>query len=106
MPGGDLGAGGIEGLVAALTAEHPTLAPALIRRVAEAYGSLARTFLAEDMGEVFAGDLSAREVDYLIAEEFARTAEDILWRRTKVGLHATPEQVARLEAYVAERTEL
>jgi glycerol-3-phosphate dehydrogenase len=54
-----------------------------------------------DLGEVFAADLSAREVDYLAKQEWAQTAEDVLWRRTKLGLHATPDQTARLDAYMA-----
>ncbi len=54
-----------------------------------------------DLGEVFTGDLTRREVDYLVDQEWAQTAEDILWRRSKLGLHATPEQTARLDAYLA-----
>ena len=108
LPGGDLGAGGVEGLIAGLTAEYGALDKPLLRRLAEAYGSRARAVLGDakamaDLGEVFAADLTAREVDYLINQEFARTAEDILWRRTKIGLHATADQVARLEGYLTSR---
>jgi glycerol-3-phosphate dehydrogenase len=51
----------------------------------------------------FAPGLGRAEVDYLVREEWARTAEDILWRRTKLGLVATPEQVAVLERYLSSR---
>jgi glycerol-3-phosphate dehydrogenase len=104
LPGGD--AGGADTLVAALTAAYPALPATLMRRLALAYGSRAKSVLGEartlaDLGDVFAADLSAREVDYLAKQEWAQTAEDVLWRRTKLGLHATPDQTARLDAYMA-----
>ena len=77
----------------------------MLRRLALSYGSRATAVLGEakamaDLGEVFTGDLTRREVDYLIDQEFAPTGEDVLWRRSKLGLHATPDEVGRLEAYV------
>ena len=45
-------------------------------------------------------DLHPCEVDYLVREEFARTAEDILWRRTRLGLTASPDAAARLDAWL------
>ena len=106
LPGGDLGAGGAEGLLADLGSEYKDLPASLLHRLAFSYGARARTLLSPtrqmaDLGEVFAADLSEREVDFLVAEEWAQTAEDILWRRSKIGLHASPEQTARLEAYLA-----
>jgi glycerol-3-phosphate dehydrogenase len=55
----------------------------------------------EDLGEDFGAGLSQREVDYLMAEEWALTAEDILWRRTKLGLKLTVEQRHRLSSYMS-----
>jgi glycerol-3-phosphate dehydrogenase len=55
----------------------------------------------EALGPHFGADLYGREVDYLVANEWARTAQDVLWRRTKVGLRVGPEDVAALEAYLA-----
>ena len=55
-----------------------------------------------DLGEAF-GDLTAAEVDYLMRREWARTAEDILWRRSKLGLHLTREDVERLDYYLAKK---
>ena len=56
-----------------------------------------------DLGAHFGSTLYAREVDYLMAEEWARTADDILWRRTKLGLRVTAEDKERLAAYMAGR---
>ena len=58
---------------------------------------------AADLGEAFGHGLTAAEVEYLIAYEWARTAADVLWRRTKLGLHFTDAQTARLAAYITER---
>ena len=57
----------------------------------------------EELGTNFGHGLTAREVDYFVAEEWAETAEDILWRRTKCGLHLDAAQKAALEAYLATR---
>ena len=51
----------------------------------------------------FAPGLDRPQVEFLMREEWARTADDILWRRTKLGLVALPEQVAALERYLASR---
>jgi glycerol-3-phosphate dehydrogenase len=104
MPGGE--DGGAEALMSTLSAAYPALPSNLLRRLALSYGARAKRLLGEakslaDLGEVFAADLTAREVDYLIDQEWARTAEDVLWRRTKLGLHASAEQAARLDAYMA-----
>ena len=56
-----------------------------------------------DMGEELAPGLFAVEADYLVRAEWARSAEDILWRRTKLGLFCKPEHVARLSAWLAEQ---
>ena len=53
------------------------------------------------LGEHFGAGLYAREVDYLVANEWARTAEDILFRRTKLGLHLERDAANRLAAYLA-----
>jgi len=108
LPGGDLDGSGFEGLLASLSADYPWLSDQHRRRLAVAYGSRARVVLGDagtlsDLGEIFCGDLTQTEVDYLVDQEWARTAEDVLWRRTKLGLKATADQVARLEAYMSPR---
>ena len=55
----------------------------------------------DDLGACFAGDLTAAEVRYLMREEWAQSADDVLWRRTKIGLHASREQTAALERFMA-----
>ena len=57
----------------------------------------------EDLGTDFGAQLTAREIDYVLAEEWATTAEDVLWRRTKCGLPMTPEQRDAVATYIAER---
>jgi glycerol-3-phosphate dehydrogenase len=54
------------------------------------------------MGEAFGGGMTRLEVDYLMREEWARTAEDILWRHSKIGLSASPADQRRLRDYVGE----
>ena len=75
------------------------------RRLAHAYGTRIAQVLAgvssrEAMGEDFGGGLTRVEVDYLIREEWARSADDIYWRHSKTGLHASPADQQRLAAYL------
>jgi glycerol-3-phosphate dehydrogenase len=104
LPGGDL-PGGVEAYRASLLARYPALSAPLLQRLARNYGNRAERLLLDactmaDLGEVFGSDLTKREVDYLIAEEWARSAEDILFRRSKLGLHVPNGTAARLDAYV------
>jgi glycerol-3-phosphate dehydrogenase len=107
LPGGDFPVAGLEVLVAELGRRHPSLPDDLLRRLARAYGTRARDLLAgatrvEDLGQHFGADLYEREVGFLMAEEWARTADDILWRRTKLGLRVTAEERRRLAEWMAE----
>jgi glycerol-3-phosphate dehydrogenase len=56
-----------------------------------------------DLGRMFGGDLTEAEVNYLMDQEWAVAAEDVLWRRTKLGLKLDVESVQALEAYMQER---
>jgi glycerol-3-phosphate dehydrogenase len=58
---------------------------------------------AADLGKRFGGDLTAAEVKFLRHEEWAMTADDILWRRSKLGLTFTDDETAALEDWMAER---
>ena len=103
LPGGNFTSQ--EQLAESLRHRYHWLPDALARRLVRTYGTLAFKVIGDsssldDMGPCFAADLTAREVDYLVANEWARSAEDILWRRTKQGLFATPEQVRSLEQYL------
>ncbi len=70
------------------------------QRLAGAYGTLVKEFVQPNMGHDFGGGLTRAEVDYLVRHEWARTAEDILWRRSKLGLHVPEGTEARLTAYL------
>lgn len=109
LPGGDFGMTEAEAKVAQLAARYPFLPPREAQRLIRLYGTRAFVMLGEaaslaELGEQFGHGLTAVEVDYLMTREWARTADDVLWRRTKLGLHFTPEQTARLAAYLSERT--
>lgn len=106
LPGGDFPADGFEALVTSLAKEYPALDATLVRRLARAYGTRARVLLGNvkataDLGEDFGAGLTAREVDYLVAHEWARAADDVLWRRSKLGLRVNEQDKARLAAYMA-----
>ncbi len=104
LPGGDLGSGGVVALAAELQAAHPWLPPGLASRFARGYGTAARLLLGDardlrDMGQDFGAGLTERELIHLRDHEWARTADDVLWRRTKLGLQLDRAQVARLVAW-------
>ncbi len=106
LPGGDLPGGSPAALITELKAQHPYLAPAHVERLVRTYGADTLSILEnvgqpDDMGESFGSDLTEREVRYLIAREWARKTDDILWRRTKLGLVTTPEQTEALAAFLA-----
>ncbi len=106
LPGGDMA--DPEAYVAGFAARSAFLPPTLALRLARAYGTRADAILGgarslADLGRDFGCGLTRREVDYLVAWEWARTAEDILWRRSKLGLHMTGDDVAGLEAYLCTR---
>ena len=109
LPGGDFGRFDATTLARDLAARYPFLRTREAARLIRLYGTRAARLLGDatsvaDLGEDFGHGLTAAEVDYLMAEEWARTPEDVLWRRTKLGLHFTPDETARLAAYMSERT--
>ena len=111
LPGGDIADADFDGFLATLQAERPALPPALLYRLARAYGTRVRTLLGPaqtlaDLGEDLGGGLTTAEVDSLVAAEWARTAEDILYRRSKLGLHVPAGTRERLERYLAGRAAL
>lgn len=109
LPGGDIGPGGFDGFVAELSRAKPFLAPRLVRRLAGAYGTRAWRFLETarslaDLGVDLGCGLTEAELDYLRAQEWARTAEDVLWRRSKLGLRFDAAQTERLTRALAQRS--
>lgn len=109
LPGGDFPVTGRADLVAALRREYPFLTGAHAARLARLYGTRARRFLKgaeliEDLGRDFGGTLTEAELRYLHAEEWARTGEDVLWRRSKLGLVLTAAQAETVDAFMRELT--
>ncbi|MEO1198484.1 MAG: glycerol-3-phosphate dehydrogenase [Pseudomonadota bacterium] len=108
LPGGDFPATDYASEVTKLLTAKPFLDQSLAERLVRHYGTLAHKIIAdannrEELGACFCADLHAAEVDYLIDQEWAVTADDILWRRSKLGLIAGPEDRAALDAYLADR---
>jgi glycerol-3-phosphate dehydrogenase len=105
LPGGDFGSGGMDSFAAALRREHEWAPESLLSRYVRTYGTRTRDLLAGargagDLGARLGSDLHEREVDFLIRTEWARSAEDIIWRRTKLGLRLTPAEIEGIAAYV------
>ncbi|RDL46831.1 Aerobic glycerol-3-phosphate dehydrogenase [Ensifer sp. M14] len=102
LPGGDFPFDGFEALVARLAAHAPSVAETTIRRLARNYGTKALEILGPEssLGRIVAANLGENEIRYLVKKEWARSAEDILWRRSKVGLRSTPGDVAALTAFL------
>ena len=106
LPGGALPAGGIGGWVEEMKRQYPGLPPALVRGVAHRHGSLAPKVLGgaktlAELGEDFGNGLTAREIEWFVGKEWARTADDVLWRRTKCGLGMPDAARERVAACVA-----
>ncbi|MGO4702179.1 glycerol-3-phosphate dehydrogenase [Dyella sp. 2RAB6] len=105
LPGGDIQ--DVAGLAQQLRATRPWLGEAMAWRLAHTYGSQSVRVIGDaaalaELGEHFGADLYASEVDYLRRYEWASSAEDVLWRRTKLGLHVGEDGAARLAAYFAK----
>ncbi len=108
LPGGDFPVDGFEAEVAAVQSACPVLESTHARRLVRAYGTRAQAVIKgvrsrADLGQHFGADLFAREVAYLMDTEWARTADDVVWRRSKLGLAIGPEGVAHLEAWMRAR---
>lgn len=107
LPGGDMPAGDLTAYQAHITAGRPGIGPDLIERLVHTYGTRTETILAgaavtADLGRDFGAGLTEAEVRYLVRNEWAKSAEDILWRRTKLGLRATEATPVQIDAFIAE----
>jgi glycerol-3-phosphate dehydrogenase len=103
LPGGDFPTDGLAALIAEIRLAYPFLPPATADRIARAYGTDVKTWLGkaegwDDLGGEIAHGLSAAEVEWMVAREWAQTSDDILWRRSKLGLHFTEAEAARVRA--------
>ena len=107
LPGGDFPVDAVASEVTALQAACPSCKPAHARRLVRAYGTRARKIVEgikgqADWGETFGADLTEREVRYLAEHEWARTADDVLWRRSKLGLRMSAEETERLDEWMQD----
>lgn len=105
LPGGDISDGGLEHFVDALVRAYPKMPEALLRRLARAYGTRIVLILGEardveGLGRDFGRGLYQAEVDYLFHHEWARTGQDILYRRSKLGLRFNTAEKAMLDSYL------
>ena len=118
LPGGDLtgatpsarAVSGFGAFVQGLRAQYPWLSPALALRYGRAYGTRTHRMLKgcarlADMGAEVARELYEIELRYLLEHEFARDDVDILWRRSKLGLHLAAADSARVREWCAHETE-
>lgn len=107
LPGGNFSLDTIADTHAALAAAHPFVPAAVMARLFRSYGTRMTRWLDgathwADLGRDFGQGLTAAEVTYLVADEWAETADDILWRRSKLGLHFTSDETAALDAYLTD----
>jgi glycerol-3-phosphate dehydrogenase len=106
LPGGDFKVKDRDQLVADLQTAYPFLSAQWALRMIKGYGTEAREILSnaktvEDLGKDFGATLTETEVKWLMAREYACTANDVVWRRSKLGLRLSTDQIAELDAYMA-----
>jgi glycerol-3-phosphate dehydrogenase len=106
LPGGDMPNADFAAYLETIEAKYPDFPKPFLHRLTRAYGTRAVQILGDskqltDLGTDFGGGLTAAEIDYLVRHEWARAAEDILWRRSKLALHVPEGTAERLTAYLA-----
>jgi glycerol-3-phosphate dehydrogenase len=105
LPGGDFPTNGFETLASQTAARYPFLARETARRLVRAYGTSVEKLLGgartqSDLGRTFGADLTEAEVLYLAKNEWAMSAADVVWRRSKLGLRMSEAEVQDLDAYL------
>ena len=106
LPGGDFALRDAAIVGDAVRSNYPFLDTVTAKRLARTYGTRANVWLGKaqswaDLGADFGNGLTAAEVDYMVTQEWARTADDVLWRRTKLGLRFSNAQRAALTRHLA-----
>ncbi len=107
LPGGGFAVADVDRLIAELKRDYPFLTDRWARRLIRAYGLDARDILADardeqDLGQGFGATLTEAEVRWLMEHEYARSADDIVWRRSKLGLRLTNEQIQELDQWMGD----
>ena len=108
LPGGDMPRGSLAAYERELAARYSLLPERLRSALVRRHGTytpriLGNATTVDELGTYFGDTLYAAEVDYLVAQEWAQSAEDVLWRRTKCGLQLDLSQRERLAAYLREQ---
>ncbi len=106
LPGGNVPSGDIVAYQGHIVASRPGIDPCLIERLVHTYGTkieeiLAGAAVTADLGRDFGAGLTEAEIRYLVRHEWVRSAEDILWRRTKLGLRMAETAPAEIDAFIA-----
>jgi glycerol-3-phosphate dehydrogenase len=107
LPGGDISTKTFADFVADMISQYAWLPAKLVQRYAASYGTRLHQLLTgaqslQDLGTHFGGGLFEKEVLYLVENEWALTAEDIVWRRSKLGLLLAAEEVKQLQEYLTQ----
>ncbi|NNF70670.1 MAG: glycerol-3-phosphate dehydrogenase [Rhodobacteraceae bacterium] len=109
LPGGDFPVNGVSALIEGLLKDYSFLTDRWALRLVRAYGTEARKVLgtaktAQDLGQDFGATLTEAEVTWLTTREFARCAEDVVWRRSKLGLRLSEDEIAALDRWMQDHT--
>jgi glycerol-3-phosphate dehydrogenase len=107
LPGGDFTPGDFDALVAQIGRTRPFLSAQQIERLVRSYGTRIERVLGpaqrlEDLGPSFGDELTGAEVRYLMQREWAQTEEDVLWRRSKLGLRLSAAECTSLARFMTE----
>ncbi|SLN32983.1 glycerol-3-phosphate dehydrogenase [Pseudooctadecabacter jejudonensis] len=105
LPGGDFPVDGVDALIAEIEAGYPFVDHVWAKRLVRAYGTDAALVLGaaktlDDLGQAFGATLTEAEVRWLMDKEYARRAEDVVWRRNKLGLRLSKDEIATLDAWM------
>jgi len=108
LPGGDFAVGGVPALTEELWRRFPFLDAYWAKRLIRAYGTEAREILGDakaptDLGREFGATLTEAEVRWQMQHEYARRADDVVWRRTRLGLRLTPAQIEALDSWMQRK---
>lgn len=109
LPGGDFAEDKFETLVNDISLKYSFLEKKNIMRLVRSYGTNASVILEncseiKDLGQDFGAGLFEKEVQYLIDNEWAKAADDIVWRRSKLGIRMTEEQIVALDKWISEKS--
>ena len=107
LPGGDFAVDGFDGMVRDLLTAFPFLTDRWAKRLVRAYGTEARAILgdattAKDLGRDFGATLTEREIVWLMRHEYVTCAQDVLWRRSKLGLRLSAEEASALDDWIKQ----